>query len=1326
MVSFSITHIFLLLITIVGKLEELNLSHNPLQVIPVEVGNLELLAELGQWEIGISFLNRLQRLNVSHCQLSAWPPQVSSLPELQHLDLSHNQIREVPGEVADLLVLRSLRLSSNGLQKLAPEVYSMQKLEELDLSHNCLVGLPEPIPSNLSNDPVERCMERLRLLDISHNQLTVLDDLLGIFSRLETLDASWNSITCFHGESISKLTTLSVLDISHNQLEVFPDGLRSCVSLTHFKATHNKLGFVPESFVHTTKLVSIDLSFNEISDAAGKIFAMLSHLRTLLLHHNRTGPLPAMLYTTRHLEHLDLSYNEIPIIAEGLGQLSSLTYLNLAFNRITSLPDTISSLTQLHTLELESNRLTDLPATLSKLYSKLSRMSLCKNDFVDSPGLLTTLPLLMSCNLSWNPRLRSQWVDWQKAAAEYKPKKTFITPQILRRRINQTVDRLDAVILAARPAPHPESLYCSAQEAQAARAAEEDADINNFQNTIANDDPMLAVSDAASVKAAQKARTRGIKKLKQSFEWHGALRAHILQFSFRQPSSNMQEGRQRSVSQVFSASADSNGSVQDQISNAVLPTVQDLRQSQSSRLTSHMYSLFKMLDKHRGGTPIGMSWQEALRHTEEDILQDTECTELLADLPIGAELQDSVEALQYLINEVDALLMVTEMRHMLDCHAARMHQLRVQLKEDEAVRNIAPAIKSRLTVLSEVARKAVHDRHIGDIPHNIDDIERPSSSVEPTAENALDGAANSAAVLDTDYVTQENNTVQLEHLQRNTGFSDADVSAAEGDDVMDNETKSIKIGRSFATSARSSLFGRSGKSGKSRKEIAEDQVDLLALNVKVNVKASRVVQSLAEEAAQLAHLIADMMNRLQKPQLAVDFGGLPYLAFSAMAVEGVFPGIGALPFDRQEPLLALLVECALHLMKTLLRRCDSLRDAIRILEVRGKLRVSCLDIAQRAGDDFLDHMADIHDDLCGLINLKENDGGNKPKSIFGKKNNTSTTLTAAIAENSPVPLDPEDGDEAESCADPDTGKTAQESNESGKPELSPSSEAKVPLSALLPPIDPTREVISPVATTTARKCIRHLASHRVLTLMWTSYIAEVVGGVLKRRGVDPHYPHFLAHSKHEFNFTPEWVTRSAARLAQFRGLVYSGLCIYYKAVEELTACTKFSLSARSFIYYLSMIKLHISQGSFLLARDALNECLRSYFAQQLPAFDLSDETAMPEPLDLLPVCKELALLQAIIDAGVRQLDSAGIFTSSYSKFLCVQRNGLLSGSNRVPLECQRGLTLHQAVVIKARQLDAAGAAGRLREQQEREQTRTDLKNHITETRLKYTRAMNEL
>ena len=62
--------------------------------IPVEIGNLELLQELGKWEIGIGFLTNLTYLDVSHCRLMKWPLYIEECQQLIYLDLSFNQIEE--------------------------------------------------------------------------------------------------------------------------------------------------------------------------------------------------------------------------------------------------------------------------------------------------------------------------------------------------------------------------------------------------------------------------------------------------------------------------------------------------------------------------------------------------------------------------------------------------------------------------------------------------------------------------------------------------------------------------------------------------------------------------------------------------------------------------------------------------------------------------------------------------------------------------------------------------------------------------------------------------------------------------------------------------------------------------------------------------------------------------------------------------------------------------------------------------------------------------------------------------------------------------------
>lgn len=1312
-----------------AKLEELNLSHNPLKVIPVEVGNLELLSELGQWEIGIAFLSRLQRLHVAACLLSEWPPHVSSLQELMHLDLSHNSLKEVPAEVADLVALKTLLLSHNTIEMLAPDIYSMQNLEVLDLSHNLLKKLPEPPPSNLALDPPALCMEKLVDLDLSHNSLEVLDDLLGIFANLEKFDASHNQIQMFHGEAISKLTALSILDLSHNSLEFFPEGLKCCVSLKHIKVTHNKLVLVPEQLMCATKLRTIDFSYNEIVDAAGRIFAVLSDLRRLDLHHNQIGPLNAMLYTQRRLEHLDLSHNEIPTIAEGLGQLTSLTNLNLSFNEIKALPESISALTSLRTLELKSNRLSSLPTTMSKLYRKLTRVTVSRNEFTASPALLASLPLLLSCNLSWNPPLKGQYIDWHRVSAEYKPKKVFISSQILQRRILQAVDRLDGQIASAAPVPPTSSLYYAKGEISTGFGDEDDADLADLRGFVADDNPETAATSAAALKDAKKKRSKGIKKFKQVMAWQAQLRSHLNEFSFR---AQLTGDALKVAGSTASAqqAGDSDLKANQRLAALVMPSITDVKQGQYNRLNAHLYSLFKSLDKARGGTPIGLSWQEALQSSGSELLEDKQCAPVLASLSVGAEYQDSIEALQYLINEIDALLMLDELRLLLSNHAAKASQLRVLTSEEEAITNVAPSVQALLGAISATAKQSVVDKPGG---VSIRDINLPLSSKRPTSQKAVS----------LKFVEEEQTDNFGEESEQPVGDAlNCSVSPTKDDFEVNMPVKvtpSAKDTAGFESEPRSKENKGAAAELESRKETAESNLDVLARNVQLSVQARREQARLADEAAKLAKTISDTIDQVQKPALLTDFAGLPYLAYLAVSVEGVFPGHNA----NKETLLSQLVECCLHLGKALLLRCDALRDAAREVEVRASLSISYLDVSQRRGDDFLDLMADAHEELAEAVKAKESVGGSaseggkrKTKSIFKKSGSASPPLlfsTATDATASEAQSDAEEDTTAEGAAGGSGGGsggggessqalTRSSTGLSATHKSAPGLAAgPVPLSAIMPPYEKDKELRKPIDLATGRKCLKLLLGHRVLTLMWASHVAEVVSGILKRRGVDPSYPRYHPHRLHEHSDTPEWLVHSAGKLAQLRARVFQGLCIYFKAIEEASAFVRFIKSAKSRPYFVSIIKLHLAQGNFMLARAALFDAIRTLYATRFPAYDLSDDTAMPEPMDLLPVDRELALLQAYMDKYIAQLQASAVFSSPHSRFLSVQDNGLLSAPREVPLEVQRGLTPHVVEVLRCRKEEAADGSGSARAQLE--ESREELKRTIAEAR---TKAINAL
>ena len=1388
-----------------GNLEHLDLSRNPLKALPVEVGNLELLQELGQWEVGISFLSRLQHLDVSRCLLTEWPPQINLLVELTHLDLSHNEITVIPAELGELVGLQTLLLSHNGIDDLTADIYLLQRLQVLDLSHNRIAALPHLPPSNLSSDPEERRLECLIDLDLSHNSLTVLDEMLSMFTGLETFNASHNQIYGFEGDPLAKLTALRVLDLSHNELPGLSPGLRFCASLQHLRVAHNKLSSVPEALSRTTKLVSIDLSHNEITEATGKIFAMLNDLRKVELQHNRIAALPALLFSLRHLQHLDCSYNDLTEIPEVLGTLTGVNYLNFANNQIVSIPDSVSNLTSLKALELASNCITALPSSISKLYRTLAKVTMSRNNLKVSPNLLVTLPMLLSCNLSWNPNLKAHFVDWAKLSVDYKPKKAFISPEILTRRIATVVDRLDLLIAEAKPPPSPESYYLSGEQAKATAGAEPvDEELLEFQTAVEDgSNPEQAARSAAARKEAKKRLAKGVKKVKQVLAWQILLREHILNFSRRAEDSPPM------------APTNTDAPVKPIVTTSVpaavpMPVIGDVAEAQKERLVAHMHSLFKHLDKNRGGAPIGMSWQDALLCTEVDLLEDSACGSLLqgGSMSLGAEFQDSIESLQYLINEVDALMMLQELRYRLDQYARVMGRLQAQQKEVKAFDAVSPTVKSKMTALSGAAKKFVKTANaggnlVGRDEHSDPQHHDPNSDFSGTTIRSsnlgLSGPASQSLVgrdrsEDPGWLSKETSTIyedakahQSLEEQLDPGV-DAEVRSehaqADTADALSPDRTSMVVPRSpeqnaeedeneesdFGVSA-SELpqlpkaknvvplpeedqigFEASAKLGGNRKEAAEDHLDLLTRNIRVSVKVRRDNQKLAEEAAKLARSIADTLDQVQKPSLGIVYTRLPHLAFLPVAVEGVLPGTGlnAGVTAQNEALLPIMVDCCLQLCKALLLRADSLRDAVRELEIRGGIPVSSLDVSQRCGEDFLDLMEDVHEDLSRAIDLKESESGaaggpKKSRSIFGKKNSASSSsalLEAAMAGPSTLEDDgdgtdaeggeeedgtKQDGDEIASVGKSEAtgamtrqGSSATITSATAPPVLQkqPTEAPLAPLSSILPRPDPGRVVKHPVDTVPARRCIKLLSGHRTLTLMWTSYLLEAISGMLARRGTDPQYQKFRTHTRNSYNPTPEWVTQVTGRLSQMKGRVYQGLCIYYRAIDEFAVCTKFSKNARSRPYYVSILKLHLAQGNFMWARSVLHDALRGLYPKSFPGFDLNDSTAMPDPIDVLRVDKELALLQAFLDVNMGQLDSCGLFTSTHSRFCSVQENGLLSAPERVPVENARGLTLHAITVIKDRQSSSGNEAARRREKEDRESSREELKQLIREAREK--------
>ncbi len=73
-------------------LVEIDLSYNLFTELPIQHGNIELLRDTNEWEVGIGLLTSLTNLNLSHNMFTEWPKQLERLTILKTFNLSHNRL----------------------------------------------------------------------------------------------------------------------------------------------------------------------------------------------------------------------------------------------------------------------------------------------------------------------------------------------------------------------------------------------------------------------------------------------------------------------------------------------------------------------------------------------------------------------------------------------------------------------------------------------------------------------------------------------------------------------------------------------------------------------------------------------------------------------------------------------------------------------------------------------------------------------------------------------------------------------------------------------------------------------------------------------------------------------------------------------------------------------------------------------------------------------------------------------------------------------------------------------------------------------------------
>ncbi|XP_042406717.1 phytosulfokine receptor 1-like isoform X1 [Zingiber officinale] len=282
---------------------------------------------------------------------------------------------------------------------LSDSLADLDHLSSLNLSLNSLQGT---VPSGLFN------LTRLKHLDLSMNKLSGPIPPDSFLPSIEVFNVSYNAFSGKH-PIFYRSTRLLVLDISFNELDGGMDTeiCNSSARIRVLRFSANSLsGEFPVGFGNCAFLEELSMDANGMFGTLPDDLFKLSSLRRLHLQENLLhGLLSTSLGNLSNLELLDLSFNSLSgKIPNVFIRLSKLKYLSLQSNNFSgSLPYSLSNLSPLALLNLKNNFLTGEITLNCMAMNQLSSLNLGSNFFTGTiPHNLSQCVELRTLNLGRN------------------------------------------------------------------------------------------------------------------------------------------------------------------------------------------------------------------------------------------------------------------------------------------------------------------------------------------------------------------------------------------------------------------------------------------------------------------------------------------------------------------------------------------------------------------------------------------------------------------------------------------------------------------------------------------------------------------------------------------------------------------------------------------------------------------------------------------------------------------------------------------------------------------------------------------------------------
>jgi len=272
-------------------------------------------------------LNKLQKLNLSNCNISKLPAEIGNLKNLNSLHLYNNMLLELPSEIGLLTNLTELVLDSNQIVSLPPSIGNLTNLNYLDLGRNKLTNFPTEIVK----------LKNLSILSLYANKLSVLSPEIIKLKNLTFLNLENNQFSVLPTE-ITKLKSLSTLYLNNNNLASLSSEIGKLKNLNYLGLGSNHLSDLPFEMEKLKNLIYLDLSYNQFTELPEEV-TYLYDLSILSMYGNKLSSLPSALLDLEAITELDLGANLFTEIPQVIAQLNYLRIFNIGGNPIKNLPE---------------------------------------------------------------------------------------------------------------------------------------------------------------------------------------------------------------------------------------------------------------------------------------------------------------------------------------------------------------------------------------------------------------------------------------------------------------------------------------------------------------------------------------------------------------------------------------------------------------------------------------------------------------------------------------------------------------------------------------------------------------------------------------------------------------------------------------------------------------------------------------------------------------------------------------------------------------------------------------------------------------------------